>query len=206
MVLDFPNSWPQHIYFALEGLANLPPEVTGGDLPLSNNSFTLMPTNQLGLTEDKVPLQPLSGGGTAPRGSDINTLDRTVTNGGNKIEGEGWAAQLQRELANRYIASVFCSWYATGGALPGLLPRLPDAALNLTHSANQTGHLFEKLSAVDVDSSGSGGEYVIQAGFGWTNGVALWIGAKFKDVLVRPNCPTVAASSALESKSAVQRV
>ena len=167
------------------------PDVTGGDLPVSDNSFTLIPTNQLGLTEDQVPLQTLGGNRTAPRGLDVNTVNGTVTNGGNKIEGEGWASQLQRELANRYMASVYCSWYATGGSLPDLLPRLPDTALNLTKSIGQTGILFEKFSALDSDSPGGGGEYVVQAGFGWTNGVALWVGAKFKDVLVRPNCPPI---------------
>ena len=195
---DFPNSWPQHIYFALEGLANLveacPPETTDGDLPSSNNSYTLIPANQLGLTEEQVPLQTLGGNRTAPRALDINTVNGTVTNGGNKIEGEGWASQLQRELANRYISSAYCSWYATGGSLPGLLPRLPDTTLNLTHSLGQNGHLFEKFSALDIDSGGSGGEYVVQAGFGWTNGIALWIGAKYKDVLVQPNCPPITGS------------
>ena len=192
MTTDFPNSWPPHIYFALEGLANLLELGVGyGDLPSSNNSFTLIPTNQLGLTEEQVPLQTLGGNRTVPRGVDINIVDGTITNGGNKTEEEGWASQLQRELANRYIASVYCNWYVTGGSLPGLLPRLPDDTLNLTHSVGQTGHLFEKFSALNVAGSGSGGEYVIQAGFGWTNGIALWMGAKFKDVLVQPNCPSV---------------
>lgn len=196
MSVDFPNSWPPHIYFILEALANLDlqaPDVTDGDLPTSNNSFTLIPTNQLGVTEEQLPLQTLGGNRTAPRGSDINAVDGTVANGGNKTDGEGWAAQLQREVANRYITSVYCSWYATGGSLPGLLPRLPDATLNLTHSLGQTGNLFEKFSALDSDSSGRGGEYVVQAGFGWTNGVALWVGAKYKDVLVKPNCPPITA-------------
>lgn len=122
---------------------------------------------------------------------DINTVGGTVTNGGTATADAGWAAQLQRALANRYIASVYCSWHATGGALPGLLPRLPDAALNRTHAAGQHGHLFEKLSALDVAGAGAGGEYVIQAGFGWTNGVALWIGAEYRDVLVQPDCPPI---------------
>ena len=171
------------------------PNVTSGNLPTSDNSFTLIPTNQLGLTEGQVPLQTLGGNRTAPRGSDINAVNGTVTNGGNKIEGEGWASQLQRELANRYITSVYCSWYATGGSLPGLLPRLPDATLNLTHSLGHIGNLFEKFSALDSDSSGRGGEYTVQAGFGWTNGVALWVGARFKDVLVQPNCPPIVDES-----------
>ena len=192
LFIDFPNSWPQHMYFALEALANLQATGSGyGDLPTSNNSFTLIPTNQLGLTEGQLPPQTLGGNRTAPPGLDVNTVNGTVTNGGIKIEGEGWASQLQRELANRYIAGVYCNWYATGGSLPGLLPRLPDTTLNITHSIGQNGQLFEKLSTLNVAASGSGGEYITQTGFGWTNGVALWVGANFKDVLVQPDCPPI---------------
>ena len=49
--------------------------------------------------------------------------------------------------------------------------------------------MFEKFSATDVDSAGRGGEYTVQAGFGWTNGVALWVASKYGDVLVAPSCP-----------------
>ncbi len=42
--------------------------------------------------------------------ADINTLNGTVLNGGNATDSEGWAQTLQRELANRYFASAFCSW------------------------------------------------------------------------------------------------
>ena len=195
MLTDFPNSWPQHIYFALEALANLQESGSGnGDLPTSNNSFNLIPKNQLGVTEGQLPPQPLDGNRTAPPGVDVNIVDGTITNGGTKVEGEGWASQLQRELANRYIASVYCNWYATGGSLPGLLPRLPDTTLNITHSIGQNGQLFEKFSAVNIGASGSGGEYVTQTGFGWTNAIALWVGAKYKDVLVQPICPPISGN------------
>jgi alpha,alpha-trehalase len=49
--------------------------------------------------------------------------------------------------------------------------------------------MFEKFSIQDVDSSGSGGEYTVQAGFGWTNGVVLWVASTFGDQLVAPVCP-----------------
>jgi alpha,alpha-trehalase len=191
--LDFPNAWPPHIYFALEALANVPANVSNAAIPTpqDNNSWNLLPVNQLGLTQDKLPLQTTHGNDTAPAGSDINALNGTVTNGGNATQGEGWAKALQREVANRYVTSVYCSWYATGGSIPGLLPRLSNSTLNLTASTDQNGHLFEKFSALDVDSSGSGGEYQVQAGFGWTNGVLLWVASEFKDVLVRPTCPNV---------------
>ena len=48
--------------------------------------------------------------------------------------------------------------------------------------------MFEKFSISDVDSSGRGGEYTVQAGFGWTNGVVLWIASTFGEQLVAPVC------------------
>lgn len=44
-----------------------------------------------------------------------------------------------------------------------------------------------------MDSAGRGGEYDVQAGFGWTNGVALWAASKYKAVLVKPTCPAIVA-------------
>jgi alpha,alpha-trehalase len=49
--------------------------------------------------------------------------------------------------------------------------------------------MFEKFSISDVDSSGRGGEYTVQAGFGWTNGVLLWVAGTFGEQLVAPVCP-----------------
>ena len=40
--------------------------------------------------------------------------------------------------------------------------------------------MYEKYSAVRPGASGSGGEYVPQTGFGWTNGVVLDLLAKFR--------------------------
>lgn len=190
---DFPNAWPPHIYFALEALENVPANVSDVAIPTpqDNNSWNLLPANQLGLTQDQLPLQTTDGSNTAPVGSDINALNGTVYNGGNVTQGEGWVKALQREVANRYFTSVYCSWYATGGSIPGLLPRLNNATLNLTVSTGQNGNLFEKFSALDVDSAGRGGEYTVQAGFGWTNGILLWVASEFKDVLVRPTCPNI---------------
>lgn len=49
--------------------------------------------------------------------------------------------------------------------------------------------MFEKFSYSDVDSAGQGGEYTVQAGFGWTNGVVLWVASNYGKVLAAPNCP-----------------
>ena len=55
--------------------------------------------------------------------------------------------------------------------------------------------MFEKFSNLDVDSAGLGGEYTVQAGFGWTNGVALWIAGTYGSVLDTPSCPDITVES-----------
>lgn len=51
--------------------------------------------------------------------------------------------------------------------------------------------MFEKFSILDVDSSGRGGEYTVQTGFGWTNGVVLYIASTYGKVLAAPDCPPI---------------
>ena len=55
--------------------------------------------------------------------------------------------------------------------------------------------MFEKFSNLNIDSAGSGGEYTVQAGFGWTNGVALWIANNYGSVLDAPACPNITADA-----------
>ncbi len=152
---DAPNAWPPHQHIALEALRALPSNVTSGALPTPSSgqsTFNLIPDGQLYVSEDALPKQSIAGSSNASTtgsSADINKLDGTVINGGNKTDGEGWAATLQRELANRYLTSALCSWHATGGQIPGVLPRLSDQELNVTQSVNNTGnvrrHPFAKL-------------------------------------------------------------
>lgn len=135
---DFPNAWPPHQHIALAALRNLPSNLTTNSLP-GGNSFDLVPSGQLGITEDQLLPQNTIDGGDVK--GDINKLNGTVVNGGTAVNGEGWSQTLQRELANRYTAAAFCSWYATGGSIPNLLPRRPDEQLNLTGSLNNTGNV-----------------------------------------------------------------
>ncbi|KAG8737849.1 hypothetical protein FRC10_007602 [Ceratobasidium sp. 414] len=190
---DFPNSWPPHIYIILEALAGVPKNVVKKPLPQINStatSYSLIPEGQLGLPRDQLPQQTLELGGYAA--PDVNAEKNTVINGGTPGKSEKWRDALVRELANRYVSAAFCSWYSTGGSIPGLLQQLPPAELNATNSdPSSQGHMFEKFSALDVDQAGSGGEYTVQDGFGWTNGVALWIGATYGSVLAKPSCPAI---------------
>ncbi|CDO72204.1 Glycoside Hydrolase Family 37 protein [Trametes cinnabarina] len=200
MVLNRYNGTFPHI--ALEALRALPANVTSAPLPTpgtGNSTFDLIPAGQIGVEESALPGQLIIGTGAnatkTGAAADINTLNGTVANGGNAKSGEGWAATLQRELANRYLASTLCSWHATGGEIPNLLPRLSAQELNVTQSVNNTGNMFEKFSISDIDSAGRGGEYTVQAGFGWTNGVLLWVASNYGDVLVAPSCPDILAQA-----------
>ncbi|CAG8639059.1 17646_t:CDS:2, partial [Cetraspora pellucida] len=85
---------------------------------------------------------------------------------------------LALETSQRYVSSVMCAWYSTGGSIPGLLTKL--------QGTTDVGHMFEKYSALETGLPGNGGEYQVQDGFGWTNGVLLWIMSKFGDKLEVP--------------------
>ena len=45
---------------------------------------------------------------------------------------------------------------------------------------NSTGKLMEKYNVIDTDVKAGGGEYPLQDGFGWTNGVLLNLLNKFR--------------------------
>ncbi|KAJ2167443.1 hypothetical protein IW139_001083 [Coemansia sp. RSA 353] len=88
---------------------------------------------------------------------------------------------LAQRVAQMYVNSVFCAWYATGGSLAGIVEKKANVA--------DSGHMFEKFDSTRVGSAGGGGEYTVQDGFGWTNGVLLWVLDKFGHVLSAPVCP-----------------
>ncbi|KAJ7205259.1 trehalase [Mycena pura] len=204
---DAPNAWPPHQYIALQALRALPANVTRGALPTpaaGQGTFSLVPAGQLGVAEAALPVQNIdarTNASASGAAADLNAMNGTVFNGGNATAGAGWAEALGNQLANRYFASVVCSWQATGGSIPGLLPRLSDAELNVTQSATNTGNMFEKFSISDIDSAGRGGEYTVQAGFGWTNGVVLWAAANYGRTLVAPQCPPLLAVAPAPSSS-----
>ena len=60
------------------------------------------------------------------------------------------AAELGDLLASRWLSSNFIGWKASG-------------------------HMHEKYDATHPGERGGGGEYTPQIGFGWTNGVVLWL-------------------------------
>ncbi|VDP05555.1 unnamed protein product [Soboliphyme baturini] len=56
---------------------------------------------------------------------------------------------------------------------------------------SRRGDMFEKYNVETLGYGvGIGGEYVVQTGFGWTNGVVLDLLLKYSDVLMAPDRPT----------------
>ena len=101
--------------------------------------------------------------------------------------------KLALRLAQRYLDSSFCTWYATGGSTS----ETPQLA-GFTSSDNGT--MFEKYTYNSTNGAGSGGEYTVVEGFGWTNGVLIWAADTFSSKLVRPDCGNITAAQITPGK------
>lgn len=94
-----------------------------------------------------------------------------------------WAHDLALRLGQRYLDSAYCAWRATGGATASS-PKLDG----LTASMDSGGLMFEKYSDESLSQAGGGGEYEVVVGFGWSNGVLIWVADTFRDKLQTPPC------------------
>ncbi|KAI8051017.1 glycoside hydrolase [Syncephalis plumigaleata] len=106
-------------------------------------------------------------------------LEHFVVYGLNKT-GVPEGSALAASIAQRWISSNYCGWLVTGG----------DGK-----NVKNNGTLFEKYDATHLGIPGLGGEYEVQEGFGWTNGVVLSFLSRFGDRLEAPkDCPPMPAS------------
>ena len=94
---------------------------------------------------------------------------------------------LSLRLAQRYLDSTFCTWYATGGSTSET-PKLQGLG------QEAAGIMFEKYSDNSTNVAGGGGEYEVVEGFGWTNGVLIWAVDTFSNKLKRPDCGNITAA------------
>ncbi|KAH8924625.1 glycoside hydrolase family 37 protein [Atractiella rhizophila] len=187
---DFQD-WPPHAYIYAQAVANIPKNLSESSFESWSadvNDFSVLPSNVFGVDEADLPPAPIDGTDSSfaevrPWGQSGNVavLNETVS----------WKDGLLLSMAQRYIGSAFCSWYASGGSIPGVLNRLSQEELAQTFSQNFFGNMFEKFAASTLDQAGVGGEYTVQSGFGWTNGVVIkWL-EQFGDKLVTPDCPRI---------------
>lgn len=94
---------------------------------------------------------------------------------------------LALALAQRYLDNTFCTWYATGGSTSET-PQLDG------FTEEDIGVMFEKYDDGTLSEPGGGGEYEVVEGFGWTNGVLIWVVERFGDELKRPDCGDIEAA------------
>lgn len=106
---------------------------------------------------------------------------------------------LALRLAQRYLDSTFCTWYATGGSTSET-PQLQGL------SEQDTGIMFEKYDDNSTNHAGGGGEYEVVEGFGWTNGVLIWTAETFGNELKRPDCGNITAANVQPSKRSLSAV
>ncbi|RKP09962.1 glycoside hydrolase [Thamnocephalis sphaerospora] len=91
------------------------------------------------------------------------------------------ARDLAKQLAQRWINSNYCGWLATGG--------------NGKQPGRTGGLMFEKYDASRLGIPGDGGEYEVQEGFGWSNGVLLSFLTRLGTDLTAPkDCPPLPAN------------
>lgn len=143
--LNNQNSWPPEIYIAINALRNLPSNISSGSFDtFSQNvtSFSYLPSGHLGLQQSEVPPQTVLG--DASRNiTNVSTFGQLGNVGNLTGNNLSWRDGLAIAIANRYTTAAFCSWYSTGGSVPGLLSQLSDSDLNLTASVGNTGNMFE---------------------------------------------------------------
>jgi alpha,alpha-trehalase len=98
-----------------------------------------------------------------------------------------WTQELAFNLSQRYVDSTFCTWRVTGGSTANL------AQLAGADTAAK-GTMFEKYADNSTNAAGGGGEYEVVEGFGWSNGVLIWMGDVFGRELRTPECGDVSAA------------
>ncbi|KAI1847359.1 hypothetical protein JX266_006584 [Neoarthrinium moseri] len=105
---------------------------------------------------------------------------------------------LALRLGQRYLDSTFCTWRATGGSTDDE-PQLQG------FNSSDVGIMFEKYGDNSTNAVGGGGEYEVVEGFGWTNGVLIWVVDTFNTKLQRPDCGNITAANLNERRDVKPR-
>lgn len=93
-----------------------------------------------------------------------------------------WTQKLALNLTQTYMDHVYCTWRATGGVLEAMnqTKAVSDKDHDGVPNQDFDGKIYEKYSETSLEFFGGGGEYDIEKGFGWTNGVFIWAADEFK--------------------------
>lgn len=126
---------------AVSALRALPDNITTGTFQnFSENVFQYdyLPPGQFALSQAELPGQKILGSDSS-NASTVSSFDEHGNVG--NLTGLNWAEGLATAIANRYQSAAYCSWYATGGSIPGLVNQLSEADLQATNSVGNTGNM-----------------------------------------------------------------
>ncbi|KAF1999679.1 glycoside hydrolase family 37 protein [Amniculicola lignicola CBS 123094] len=121
-----------------------------------------------------------------PLESTVSPSSYPVPTANQTSEDYVWTQSLALRLAQRYLDSTFCTWRSTGGSTPEF-PKLQG-------TGDGNGIMFEKYADNSTNARGGGGEYAVVEGFGWTNGVLIWVADEFGQHLTTPDCGNLTAA------------
>jgi alpha,alpha-trehalase len=105
----------------------------------------------------------------------VNPVASTINNGQQWDSPNVWAPNnwilhevipkaKKLKVAQQWVSTVYCSW-------------------------SKSGLIYEKYRSDRLGERGQGGEYAVQAGFGWTNGLVLYYLSLYGAQLQLPTCP-----------------
>ena len=172
---------PQNVELAYQGVAQML-DAQPGAIPATN----LETTQQWDSPSVWPPLMYIMIQGLRNYAPPLENA--TVSDNSNGTSAQNSLRNLAFELSDRYMLSAFCTWRSTGGSIPNVLPQLQGS------DPTANGTIFEKYANNATDIAGSGGEYSVVPGFGWSNALIItaaeWYGSMLRD----PDCGTIQAA------------
>ena len=89
---------------------------------------------------------------------------------------------MRNTIAKNWITTTYCGMMSKTEGNEATSPK-KSLKPNLVPVYNG---MFEKYDGSRIGRPGGGGEYDVQQGFGWTNGITLWVLNEFGDRLKEP--------------------
>lgn len=114
-------------------------------------------------------------GGSNSNSSNNNSNNNNSSNDSNNSDGSSGGEIISSNGANRKQMQKQKDYYWRQKAL-----EVAERFYKSTSKGYERhGQFFEKYHSTDIGAPGGGGEYWVQEGFGWTNGVLLWMFSTF---------------------------
>ncbi|KAI3642204.1 hypothetical protein MP228_011759 [Amoeboaphelidium protococcarum] len=156
---DLPNAWPPLVWILTEGLLNLPPSSSASSVVSNNNNSTTGRANHL--AQKYVPLIVQQWINTTYCGWRLANPRKHVPTHDEYVQ-----TLVKRDLG-------LLSSPSSGQSQHSNISKGNSSNAQPSSSYSSMPGMYEKYDVTRIGVPGIGGEYVVQDGFGWTNGVVL---------------------------------